>query len=320
MMKRLMMLFVMIGCVMVVLLLLMKPREEFYVLYKSKSYSMMKSSKNESFQISMLASSEESFYLDAGYIVRAVIRNRETEEQVSLNVNDIHVSSDPVMLSKMYYPVTFDVSLSFDIDSYEITYQDAVLELVYENQEMFRLSMGEFYYLEDQSSSYVNVLEMVATHEVYHGLTVSGLYLELGHNLPGEIVITDISLGSSVAKINAFYSKEMTTSVSFDDKLEELLYPVNYDHLKIQEDDLHIEIRRTQTKALYLPLTYLREDLLLHRFYLKITYLYEGEENEEVIDDFPYIRQNLLVYSEEEFDVYYPRMQSKFIRETIQES
>ncbi|MGS0972876.1 MAG: hypothetical protein ACVCEJ_06565 [Candidatus Izemoplasmataceae bacterium] len=320
MIKRLMMLFVLVASVMVILLMLIKPREEFYVLYKSKSYSMMKSSNNESFQIDMLASMKESFYMDEEFIVRGVIRNQKTDEQVSIEINDIHIDDHPVQLDKLYYPVVFDVRLSFAMDSFEITYNEAVLELVFENQEMLSIEMGEFYYLEDQSSSYINVLEMIATHEVYHGLTVSGLYLELAHNLPGEIIIREIALGSSVASINPFYTKEMHTSVSYDDQLKDILYPVNYDHVKIQEGDLNIHIRRSQTIAHYFPFTYLREDLLMHRFYLKIIYLFEGEIREEVIDDFPYIRQNMLAHSEEEYDVYYPRMQSEFIRETIQES
>jgi len=320
MMKRYIMLFVMIFSVMLVILLLIKPREEFHVLYRSTSYSMKQTQKNDSFQVVFLASDKSSFYLDPNYIVRASIKNPLTKEQVSLDVHGVTISSDIVMMSKPYHQVTLDLALSIHIEDYEIIYQEAVLELVYENEEMLRFDMGEFFYIEDHTNSDLNILELIATHEIYHGLTVSGLYLELGHNLPNDVVIVDIQIGSSVAVVNSFYIQEMTTSIAYDDCLEEILYPATYDHLKVQLGEMKINIRRHQTKAFYIPLTYLREDLLLHRFYLKIVYDFQGKRQTVVIDDFPYIRQNILAYKEEEFDVYYPRMYSERIFETLQES
>lgn len=319
-MKRLMMLFVLVGSVMSILLLLMNKEDDFHILYQKRSYSMMKSSGGESFHLQVLASKDDTFYLDPDYISSMTLKNKNTDEQVALEIKDIKISPEEVFVDGSYYQVSFELVLVLQALNYELTYQEASLELVYLNEEVLTIDLGEFYYIDAQNNPSINLLEMIATHEVYHGLTVSGLYLEIGHNLPNEVIVKDIVLGSGVASINSFHTKEMDQSINYDDKLSTILYPTVYNHVKVQEGSLDYTIRRSHSKAFYFPLTYHSEDLVLHRFYLKILYDYEGELREEVIDDFPFIRQNSLSKNKEDYDVYYPRMHSEELSEDLQES
>jgi|GEM_PF-2119804 len=309
MIKRLLTLFVVVLAVMMTLLLFIEPKEQFHILYHSKSYSMMKSNPGETFQIEMFASDEEVFYLDESYIVKANIKNTETSEQVAVNIEGIDVSKEAVLFKQQsYYLVTLHCALSLTIDSYELTYDEASFELYYENNEVLSVDMGEFYYIDKQNTNRINILEMVATHEKYHGLTVSGFYLEIGHDYQESITITDIILGSSVAMVNSFYTKELFASIRYDDQLEDILYPSNFDYLKRNNKEFQFIIRPHRTRSFYFPLTYLNESLLLHRFYIKILYIDKGEIKQDVIDDFPFIRQSIFEVKEEAFDVYYPRM------------
>lgn len=315
------MLLVMILNVVGLLFLLIKPEKPFHLLYQPKSYSMVKNRVGESFDVVLLSSHKETFYLDPTYLSRSLIKNNDTGEQISVEIKKISVEDEPVIVEGHdYHYVNIECSFQVGTDYYELDYQDAQFELHYQNEEVISIAMGELYFQEQQGESFINVLEMVATHEDYHGLTVSGIYLEISHRYVKEISVIDLVLGTSVAKVNGFHSKEMYASIAYDDKLDTILSLGSYNHLKDQGGSFAYRVRRNQTKAMYFPLTYLREDLLLHRFYLKIIYEIDGEIKEEIVDDFPFIRERVIEMKKERFDVYYPRTYGEEFYQDIQES
>ena len=309
MIKRMLMLFLIVFTLTMVLALWFSPEEAFYFLHRPESISVMKEDKEDGVKISMLASKNTGYYLDQDHLVFVHLLNPSTMEQVSLEVKELRVKGQVDLGQSRFYEVDFLLELMVGMEGYEIAYEEVLLVLMYENGEEVKISLGEFYYMKKPEVQDLSVLEMVATHADYHALTVSGLYVELVQDVYSSVKILDVELGTSLAVINPFYTKKIHRSISYEESLEDILMLTSYNPTKRQDGALDVTLRRGQGVKLYLPLTYLRDDLALHRFYIKIQYSYQGQSYESVIDDFPFIQQSYQAYRREDYHAYYPRVQ-----------
>jgi len=306
-MKRLMVLFLVVACSLLVLLMVGGKEEGFHLLARRQSYSVYQAFGDKELRFSFFASSSESYYLEEDNMVHASIKSVTSEEQVSLEIEDIRIVEERVFDGKSYVGVRLDVSLLALMDACEIVYEDARLVILYDNKEQVDIPIGEFSYLVGDYGNGLRIGEMVATHAEDFGLTVSGLYLDLSHQYQEDVLIYSVELGTKQARVNNFYVREVYEGIRYDDHVEDVLMMDAYSLVGQVEGDLRIRLRERESKKLYFPLVYQDEELLLHRFYVKIYYLVGDKEYMDVIDDFPFIRQGEENFLREDYHAYYPR-------------
>jgi len=306
-MKRLMILFLVVACSLLVLLMVGEDEERFHLLARKQSYSIYQSFGDKEIRFSFFASSSASYYLEQEHMVHASIKSETTEEQVSVEIEQISLVEERVFDGKNYVGVKLDVSLLALMDAFEIVYEEARLVILYDNKEKVDINIGEFSYLVGDYADGLRIGEMVATHEEDFGLTVSGLYFDLSHQYQEDILIHSIALGTKQARVNNFYVREVYEGIKYDDSLEDILMIDTYRLVGQAEGDLHVRLRVRESKKLYFPLVYQDEELLLHRFYVKIYYRVGDKEYMDVIDDFPFIRQGEENFLREDYHAYYPR-------------
>lgn len=282
------------------LLMFIQENPKTEIIISPKIYSIMKSSDNEVFRITVLTNDLDSYYFNADYISNINLSS-DGEDIVPLVISDIIKSNELYFYkNKQYYFITLELSLGFSSDDFLINIDNAYLDIRYSNTEEIKIFIGEFnYYFYDEENYDISLNNLFSTHDLINNVnTVSGLYLNLGNLRDLNITINKIEIGSSDVLTNNFYFNEIYVIPEMSHTPEEILYIDNYNYHNYGEYTSNsILLRKNNEVMLYVPFSYTGDIDYLYRFFVKVHYVIDSEEKVFVIDDFPYI--NTSNYKEE---------------------
>ncbi len=295
-----------IGIVIVVLtsilsvLLFIEDTPSTKIIISPKIYSIVKSSDTETFGITFLANDTDSYYFNKDFVANTFLTS-DKEEIIPLNIIEIDKSFEYYKVdNQKYYYVTIKLSIGFNSDDYLISLEEAYLNITYSNSKVIKLHIGEFNYLFSEEINYdFSLNDLFSTHKTIEGIdTASGLFLNLGNLSDYNIVITKITIGSKDVLANNFYLTELFEDISLGDYPQDILKLDDYNFFVYGDYNSNsILLRKNNEINLYIPFSYIGSISFLHRFYIQVEYIVNGEEKVFLIDDFPFI--NTSCYKEE---------------------
>ena len=270
------------------------------IIISPKIYSIVKSSDTESFGITFLVNDTESYYFNKDFVANIFLTS-DKDEIIPLNIIEIDKSVEyyPIENHKYYY-VTINLSIGFKSDDYLICLEEAYLNITYSNSKVIKLHIGEFNYLfSEEINSDFSLNDLFSTHKTIEGIdTASGLFLNLGNLTDNNIVITKIIIGSKDVLANNFYLTELFEDINLGDYPKDILKLDDYNFFVYGDySSNRILLRKNNEIDLYVPFSYIGSISFLHRFYVSVEYIVNGEEKVFIIDDFPFI--NTSCYKEE---------------------
>ena len=277
------------------ILLFIKDDPKLKVITSPKIYSIMKSSDNEVFNITILTSNIDSYYFNQEYISNISLSS-DSDEIISLSLSEISKSNEKYIYNnEVFYYLSFKLELGFDSNDYLIEMSKAYLDIKYSNNNEISLYIGEFNYLfyEDENRD-ISLNNLLSTHGLINGIdTSTGLFLNLGNLSEHNITINRIEIGSSSTLANNYYLTELYELPDFSASPEDILVLEDYSYTNYSDyTQKKILFRKNNEIMLYVPFSYKGDIPYLYRFYVEVHYVIDLEEKVFVIDDFPYISTN----------------------------
>ena len=277
------------------ILLFIKDDPKIKILTSPKIHSIMKSSDNEVFNITILTSDIDSYYFNKDYI-STISLSSDSDEIISLSLSDISKSNERYIYNnEEYYYLSFELKLGFDSNDYLIEMSKAYLDIKYSNNKEISIYIGEFNYLfYDDENRDISLNNLLSTHGLINGIdTSTGLFLNLGNLSEHNITINKIEIGSKGISANNYHLKELDEIPDFEASPEDILILDDYSYTNYSEyTQKNILFRKNNEIMLYVPFSYKGDISYLYRFYVKVYYIIDLEEKVFVIDDFPYISTN----------------------------
>lgn len=287
------------------ILLLIKEEREVIIITRDYPYSIYHSDNYETIDIEVLTNEPDSYHFSKDYIVSSSFYTEE--EELSTSIKDIKKSNHKVLyLEQDFYVVTFRLQLPFESNNFLIEMEEVHLELIYDNQEIIKLQVGELTYLFDDSRYLsMSLSNLSATHEMVHGYnTIGGVNVELSNTSEYNILITDINILSSTVHINKDAVKTNTTC-DYIDTVKDCIGVEYYDfYQEYQDSTLSTLLGKNNTIELYLPLIY-EKSKFIYDFSIIIEYKINNQIEHFVIDNFPYMKTSIFTtFNEDDFHVY----------------
>ena len=128
------------------LVLLIKEEKELIIISRDYVYSIYHSDDYETIEIELLTNNIEDYHFESDYIVSSTIYNEEQE----LSVNIISITSNQDTLefqNEELNQVHIKLKLPFTSNDYLVEIENAFLEIIYDNNESIKISIGEINYL-----------------------------------------------------------------------------------------------------------------------------------------------------------------------------
>jgi hypothetical protein len=276
-------------------LLLIKTETPFVIMSVPEIHSIYQSSPNETHRITILSNQANRYEFNQDYITSAAIVN--DEDTALLKIVDVHIFEEEKRIESMYYtPISFEFELAFSLTNSIIQYQDAALELTYENNQVLSIYIGEFNYVfEHTNPSDLSLSALKATSQtIANHSTIGGVYIELANRTNSPIIITQVEAVSPTVSLNQASAIRRYEPVDYKDQVTDIIEQSSYDFFNpVKETTLSFMLRETDNIALYIPLLYLGDITHIERFALCIHYTIDNEEHIFYVDDFPYVRTDL---------------------------
>jgi len=279
------------------LLLFIRNDPTIKVITSPKVYSIMKSSNNEGFNITILTNEINSYYFNEEYISNISLSS-ENDEIISLSLDAISKSNENYIYNnEKYYYLSFKVNLEFSSDDYLILFDKAYLNVNYRNTKNIKLYIGEFNYLFfEEENNDISLNNLLSTHGLINGIDSStGLFLNLGNLTNNNITINKIEIGSNSVSANNHYLNNIFIIPDYDSSVEDVLNleDYNFNDNTLNDISKNILFLKNNEIMLYVPFSYNGDIPYLYRFYVEVHYTIDSEEKLFVIDDFPYINTNV---------------------------
>jgi len=289
------------------LLLFIKDDSKVEIITSPKIYSIVKSSDNEGFNITILTNNLESYYFNQTYITKIALTS-ETDEMIPLTLEEITKTNDNYLYdNKQYKALSFKVQIGFSSDDYLVSMNKTYLNITYKNAQEITIYIGEFNYLfSSEENKDISLNNLLSTHGIVNNVdTLTGLFLNLGNISDKNITINKIEIGSKQITANNYYLSELNEIPEYDALPTTILgLDTYYYDNELEDVSKNILLRKNNEILLYLPFNYSGDIAYIYRFYVKVYYVIDGEEKVFVIDDFPYINTSLFK-SELESGFYY---------------
>ncbi len=272
-------------------LLFIEEEEVIKIIVSPKIYSIMKSSDTEKIKITVLVNDSNSYYFNKEYISNINLSSTN-DDLIPLIVDNIDKSNDYYPYKNdIYYYITFNLDVAFQSDYYHIELKEAYLNISYSNAKEIKLFIGEFnYHFNEFENVDFSINNLLCTHAEVNGIdTTTGLFLSLGNLTNNNITINSIDLGTKNVFANNFYLREVFSEVSLSSFPNNILNIDYYDFDKYSDYETSILLRKNNEIMLYVPFSYIGEIPYLHRFYIKVNYTINSNEEVFILDDFPYI-------------------------------
>lgn len=276
------------------ILLFQKDPVPLKIITSPNIYSYMKSTDVEPVKLSMLINQLDTYYTEQEYVSNIEVFNDSTT--IPLTIKNIYQYPEEIIIeNQSYYQVDFYVEIGFQSDDYLISIEDAFLHVTYINQEEFSVNIGEFHYIFNESiNTDISLGNYMATVFDYDNKrTVSGISLELNNTSSSNIIIKEIQLLSESVSLNNDYSISLQRELDMFESVEDVLLQEFDTEDSYQMDDSNHVLRVNNSISIYVPINYHGEIKYLHRACIKVVYEIDGETNEMIIDDFPFISTSI---------------------------
>ena len=275
------------------------------VITSPKVYSMKHTELNETFKISVLMNRNDTYHLNPEYIHKSVIK--DGDEYVPVKIEIIEVSSDQTTVSdESYYLVNFVTSLQIESNDHSIEYDNASLEITYENDMTLDIYIGELNYLFKENTNDLSLYTLQGTFgEVNNVNTVTGVAIELMNQSDYNLLIKRVDIYSNDVSFNNDYFIEKNRKIDMFEDVSDVLLTNSYDFTSYESKEQHYSILEGQMKRFYIPLLYNDEIKYISRFVIIVTYEINGIEQAYYIDDFIFMdRINFGPEFEQGYQVY----------------
>ena len=256
------------------------------VITSPKVFSIKHTELHDQFKISVLMNRNDTYHLDTGYISRSIII--DGDNHVPIEVEKIEVSNDKMNVGEEeYYLVNFVVSMKISSNDHLVQYEEASLEITYENNQMMDLYIGEFNYLFSEDADDLSLYTLKGTFGDINGVnTVTGIAIELFNKSTSNIIIKRIDIVSKDVSLNNDYLVEKDRDIDMFESVEDILLIDAYHFDSYESEETYHSIRTNQSKKLYIPILYNSDIKHISRFVVSVTYEMDGEIKVFNIDDF----------------------------------
>lgn len=275
------------------------------IITSPKVYSMKHTELNETFGISVLMNRNDTYHLNPSYIRSSSII--DGDNQLPINIEKIELLNDQIEVeNESFYVVKFLVNLQLESNDHFIQYENATMEITYQNDKTIDLYIGELNYLFKENSNDLSLYNMHGTFgEVSSINTVTGVSLELMNRSSDNIIIKRIDIASKDVSFNNGYLIEQHREIDMFESVNDVLLVESYDFSGFESGESQHPIFEGQMKQFYIPLIYRDEIKYISRFSLIVTYEIDGIDKEYYIDDFIFMnRTNFGPEFEQYYQVY----------------
>lgn len=291
------------------ILLFIPDSKNLKIITSPKVFSIFKSSEVESFTIQLLVNQNSSYYFDDDYISKVSLSSEFEDEIIPLVLEDISYSSEIYPYeNENFYFIDLSFQIGFDSNEYLISFDKAYLDIRYSNEEEIKLYIGEFNYLFDNEvNRELSINNLYSTvHKIDELNNVSGIFIELNNISNENLILNQLSLGSSNVVFNNYYLSEVFNEPDLFDEVEDILLIDDLSYITFNNDDSkNILLLKDQSIMLFVPISYLGDIKYIHRFYFEVVYENNEGVQKMIIDDFPYINTSIFQKTlEKDYHVY----------------
>lgn len=281
--------FIVGGCILV----WSSPDKESSVelLTVDQPYARVITNQDETISIPVYLSTTDSFLLEPETIDKASIKTKTTQLSVTiLAIQEMNHQEE--YMGHIYSEFQYEIGFDYQMNSEEVfSLEQAKLSITYINGETIELEIGDLYLMfhEVSYNEQLELYRMFAMTQVYNGLEyTSGIVIGLNNLTDSSIQIT------SMTNLVSGMLFDLTDAVIIDDSLDihtpmrEILND-DFDLFAINQYENSIEV--VNNHLLLVPLQY--EALVqVGRFPLVITYQYQNQTYQYLIDDFMFYQTN----------------------------
>jgi hypothetical protein len=214
-----------------------------------------------------------------------------SNNEIEVSIGDIREVGKVLKGNDEYYLYYYDIL--FDrITINEVEFTDAKLSILYMNDEVMQISIGNIY-LRFQEPTSNNLFDFynayITVKKIDNYEYISGLVLGLENYTNEEIFIHSISLGSNVLELDINNSIVINEQIEYTADIDNIL-GFHYDPINTIISANSISL--IDKNLYFIPFKYTTEITDLKRFPMFIQYEYQNELNELIIDDFMYASDN----------------------------
>ena len=264
------------------------------IISLKRNYIRLITSKEETVTVPMYFDTNKSFLTSIESISESYLLNDNNQIKVSIDnirCGDSYTNN----LGKSYDLFLFDLKFE-DITINEINIDNARFKIIYKNQDILEMNIGNFNirFNEIISENNFDVYRLFITvKEKNDKEYITGIVIGINDLTNQGIVINDISIGTNKVIPDLKNSVVIDEIVEFDTDIDDIL-GYQYDpFLDIKE----FNYKLNDNKLIFVPMSYNIEIIDLKRFPIYINYSYLGKNYEYLIDDFIFISEK---YSLEE--------------------
>ena len=275
------------------ILLLTKKETPLKIITSPKMFSMIHSSRTETFKISLLSNKQETYHFDIDYIDSISLHT--VNEIIPLTIEEIHINDDGFEYDETFYVIDFNVKIGFVSEEYILALEEVDVVIEYSNNTSISVYIGDVSYIFDPLvDANLSLSNLSATYTDFDNKrTVSGVYLELLNKSNDSITITNIDIVSNQIHLNNDYRTVPIIPVEMFSSVEEITGVHEYSFLGYEVNENNTVLLKNNSVDLYIPVLYRGDISYIHRFALEVTYEIDGESFLMYIDDFPYMNTSI---------------------------
>ncbi len=263
------------------------PSDNVSILTINRQYSRLLT-ESEVISIPVYISETKTFLVDLGSVQSISLENEYQKLEAVLT--EIRDANSTERLGETEYSLYyFDIGFpNVEYTDYFLEFDDCYMNVVYKNDDAISLEIGDvsLRFSEVNTSNHLNLYRMFClTDEYQDALYTSAIIIGI-QNLTGfDIEITGLDIGSGNAEIDMALAKYVLAEEEQTTDLDILL---GHEYQLIGECDGSDGLSLDEDNLIVLPIKYRSEVVCLNRMPLIITYTYQNQEYQYIIDDFQY--------------------------------
>jgi len=261
------------------------------LLTVAKPYARVITNQDETISIPVYFSSTDSFLLEPEAIDKASIQTDTTQLSVTILAIQEKNHQEKYM-GQLYNEFQYEIGFDYQMNSEEVfSLKQAILSITYINGETIELKIGDLYLMfhEVAYNEHLELYRMFAMTQVFNGLEyTSGVVIGLNNLTDSSIQITSMTNLVSGIQFDLIDAILVDDSIDIHTPMEEILQN-EFDLSPSNQYGSAIEV--VNDHLLLVPLQY--EALVqVGRFPVVITYQYQNQTYQYLIDDFMFYQTN----------------------------
>ncbi|MFA7560792.1 MAG: hypothetical protein WCY80_01670 [Candidatus Izemoplasmatales bacterium] len=275
----------------VILILLIKPKNNSINILSVENNYMRIITENEPLSIVLFYDDVDNFLLEKTNISRVSISDEYNE--IELTIDSIDVSAVPITYqNNHYYEATFNLNFDWNnLEGLNLNFSSAKLNINYINEVKYNFQIGDvnLSFLSLQSPAYLDINRMYGiVNEIGDSKTLLAVALKLDNLTNSPITIKNIYSNNLKLGFNLENTKITKEVYLAETNIQEVI-PDYY----LIENPNAIDIHLNEENFYIIPLIYLEEYTKITRLPIYIDYLYQNKVHTYVIDDFLFFNEGL---------------------------